>query len=224
MVSNEIKLVDVPEMNYSSSNKPQQGEICVRGYTIFKGYYKMPDKTEEVIDKDGWFHTGDIGQWNENGTLSIIDRKKNIFKLAQGEYVAVEFLENIYLRSKFISQIFVYGNSFQNHLIAIAVPDEEVLLPFARLNNIPGDMVVLCNNPIIKRVIFADLQAIGSQGKLKGFERIKNVFLVPTPWTTETGELTPTMKMKRNVMQQKYEKELDNLYKDDLEENTTPKL
>jgi len=144
--------------------------------------------------------------------------------LAQGEYVAVEYLENIYLRSKFISQIFVFGNSFKNHLVAVAVPDEEVLLPFARLNNIPGDMVNICNNPIIKRAIFADIQAIGNHAKLKGFERIKNVHFVPTPWTTETGELTPTMKMKRNVLQQKYEKEVENLYKEDLEEHTTPKL
>jgi len=145
--------------------------------------------------------------------------------LAQGEYVAAEYLETVYLKSKFVSQIFVYGSSYKNHLVAIIVPDEEILLPFAKHNNIPGDTTALSNNPIIKRTIYADLAIVGSHAKVKGFEKIKNIHISPTPWTTETGELTPTMKMKRNILQQKYEQVIEQLYKEEFEEGgVKPKL
>lgn len=86
---NEIKLIDVHEMNYFAKN--QQGEVCIRGYNIFKGYYKDPAKTMEALDKEGWFHTGDIGMWTQQGTLRLIDRKKHIFKLDQVDYIFVYF-------------------------------------------------------------------------------------------------------------------------------------
>ncbi|CAG7817148.1 unnamed protein product, partial [Allacma fusca] len=90
-----IKLIDVPEMNYFTEN--DQGEICIRGPLVSKGYYKNPEETEKTFGKDGWMHTGDIGTWLPNGVLKVIDRKKHIFKLSQGEYVAPEKIEIIYL-------------------------------------------------------------------------------------------------------------------------------
>ncbi|KAJ3341663.1 Long chain acyl-CoA synthetase 7 peroxisomal, partial [Kappamyces sp. JEL0680] len=117
----EVKLVSVPEMNYHARDK--KGEIW--------GYFKNPEKTSEDLTPDGWFKTGDIGSFDKDGRLSIVDRKKNIFKLAQGEYVAPEKLENIYTKSSFVAQTFIYGDSFQSELVGVVVPDQEYVLPWA---------------------------------------------------------------------------------------------
>ena len=118
----EIKLVDVAEMNYTmASNK--SGEVCTRGTVNFSGYHKNKEETDKVLEPDGWLHTGDIGRWNADGTLSIIDRKKNIFKLSQGEYVAAEKIEMIVSKSKYVSQPWIYGNSFFPMLVAVVTPD-----------------------------------------------------------------------------------------------------
>uniref|UniRef100_A0A4W5JVE8 long-chain-fatty-acid--CoA ligase n=1 Tax=Hucho hucho TaxID=62062 RepID=A0A4W5JVE8_9TELE len=109
---NSVKLVDVAEMNYLAANG--EGEVCVKGANVFLGYLKDPEKTEETIDANGWVHTGDIGKWLPNGTLKIVDRKKHIFKLAQGEYIAPEKIENIYTRSDAVAQVFVHGDSLQD--------------------------------------------------------------------------------------------------------------
>lgn len=90
-----------------------QGEICVKGTNVFQGYYKDPERTAETIDQNGWHHTGDVGMWLPNGTLKIIDRRKHIFKLSQGEYIVPEKIENIYIRSQYVEQVFVYGESLK---------------------------------------------------------------------------------------------------------------
>jgi len=222
-VSVEVKLVDVPEMNYTSSGKVQQGEICVRGPGIFKGYYQMPEKTAEDIDRENWFHTGDIGEWLPNGTLKIIDRKKNIFKLAQGEYVAVEYLETVYMRCPYVAQIFAYGDSLQNYLVAIVVPDPDSLIPAAAQQGFKEGIKDLCRNPQIKKFVFNSLIKVAEKAKLKGFEKIKNIHLEPEPWTAENGLLTPTLKARRPELKKHYSKIIESLYAEPRLDGHVPK-
>jgi long-chain acyl-CoA synthetase len=195
----EIKLVNVPEMNYTSEDQPYpRGEICVRGPIIFQGYYKDEVQTREVIDNDGWLHTGDIGLWLHEGRLKIIDRKKNIFKLAQGEYIAPEKVENVYAKCKFVAQCFIYGDSLNSSLVAIVAVDPDVMTNWARSEGIDSEnLVLLCNDPRARRAVLADMDEIGREAQLRGFEFAKAVTLVPEPFTLENGLLTPTFKIKR---------------------------
>ncbi|XP_031097760.1 long chain acyl-CoA synthetase 6, peroxisomal-like [Ipomoea triloba] len=212
----EIKLVDVPEMNYTSEDQPHpRGEICIRGPIIFQGYYKDEVQTREVIDEDGWFRTGDIGLWLPGGRLKIIDRKKNIFKLAQGEYVAPEKIENVYAKSKFIAQCFVYGDSLNSSLVAIVSVDPEILTAWAATEGIKyNDLEELCSNAKARSAVLADMDAIGKEAQLRGFEYAKAVTLVPEPFTLENGLLTPTLKIKRQQAKAYFAKAIEEMYGD----------
>uniref|UniRef100_A0A1A7ZHK6 Long-chain-fatty-acid--CoA ligase n=1 Tax=Nothobranchius furzeri TaxID=105023 RepID=A0A1A7ZHK6_NOTFU len=143
---NIIKLVDVAEMNYLAANG--EGEVCVKGANVFQGYLNDEEKTAEAIDQDGWLHTGDIGRWLPNGTLKIIDRKKHIFKLAQGEYIAPEKIETVYNRSDPVAQIFVHGDSLQACLVGIVVPDPDFLPMWAKRKGLEGSYSELCKNKV----------------------------------------------------------------------------
>ncbi len=123
----EFKLVDVPEMNYFTGSNPPKGEICNRGHSIFSEYYKDEANTKGTVDEGGWNHSGDIGIILPNGALKIIDRKKNIFKLSQGEYVAPEKVENIYIRCPLVAECFLYGDSIRDYNVAIVHPNLDVL-------------------------------------------------------------------------------------------------
>ncbi|XP_047046836.1 long chain acyl-CoA synthetase 6, peroxisomal-like [Lolium rigidum] len=210
----EVKLVDVPEMNYTSEDQPYpRGEICVRGPSIFCGYYKDEVQTRDVIDDDGWLHTGDIGLWLPGGRLKIIDRKKNIFKLAQGEYIAPEKIENVYAKCKFIAQCFVYGDSFNSFLVAIVAVEPDVLKAWAASQGIQNeDLRQLCADPRAKAAVLADMDSIGKEAQLRGFEFAKAVSLVPEPFTVENGLLTPTFKVKRPQAKAYFAKELADMY------------
>jgi long-chain acyl-CoA synthetase len=203
---NDMRLQDVPDMGYLSTDTSHgegdakmaccgRGEICFRGPNIFKGYYKMPDKTAESIDKDDWLHSGDIGLWTTDGRLKIIDRKKNIFKLQQGEYVAPEKIENILAQSKFIAQNMVYGDSLQRDLVLIATVDPDEAAAWAAKNKITGDVGSIAANPKFKAEVMADIKVIGSKAKLVGFEFPKDVHLDAVPWEPGGFALTPTFKL-----------------------------
>ncbi|XP_042442444.1 long chain acyl-CoA synthetase 4-like [Zingiber officinale] len=208
----DVRLESVPEMNYDALSEVPRGEICIRGDTLFAGYHKREDLTEEVM-VDGWFHTGDIGEWQPNGSMKIIDRKKNIFKLSQGEYVAVENLENIYGLVPDIDSIWIYGNSFESTLVAIVNPNMQALEHWAQTNGISGDFASLCQNQKAKEYILGELAKIGKEKKLKGFEFIKAVHLDPVPFDIERDLLTPTYKKKRPQLQKYYKSVIDDLYK-----------
>ncbi|KAJ4716431.1 Long chain acyl-CoA synthetase [Melia azedarach] len=208
----EARLESVPEMGYDALSSVPRGEILLRGNTLFSGYYKRPDLTEEVI-VDGWFHTGDIGEWQTDGAMKIIDRKKNIFKLSQGEYVAVESIENIYLQCPLIASIWVYGNSFESFLVAVVVPDRKALEDRA-VNNLHEavDFKSLCENPKAKKYILDALNSTAQKHKLRGFEMLKAVHLEPTPFDMERDLITPTFKLKRPQLLKYYKDQIDQLY------------
>jgi len=141
MPSVDLRLLDVPEMGYlhtdtEHNGKPclGRGEICARGPGVFTGYYHAAEETAKALSPDGWLLTGDIGMWTPKGQLVIIDRRKNLFKLSQGEYVAVERVENVLSRAPLVSQIFVHGQSTENCVVAVVVPDQEEAEKWATVN------------------------------------------------------------------------------------------
>ncbi|GJN29596.1 hypothetical protein PR202_gb17836 [Eleusine coracana subsp. coracana] len=208
----DVRLESVPEMGYNALSSIPRGEICVRGNVLFSGYYKREDLTQEVMI-DGWFHTGDVGEWQSDGSMKVIDRKKNIFKLSHGEYVAVENLENVYGVLPEIDSIWVYGNSFESSLVAVVNPNQQEFERWAAQNGITGSFAELCENSRAKEHILAELTKIAKEKKLKGFEFIKAIHLDPVPFDMERDLITPTYKKKRPQMLKYYQGKIDALYK-----------
>jgi long-chain acyl-CoA synthetase len=214
----EIKLVDVPEMNFSTAEN-NSGEVCTRGPGVFAGYHKDPEETAKVIEPDGWMHTGDIGRWNPDGTLSIIDRKKNIFKLSQGEYVAAEKIEMVVSKSKFVSQPWVYGNSFQPMLVAVVVPD------FIQLHSAAAEGGWDCANteelaakPEAAAFILKQMSLEAKAAGLKPFELPAKCVLegcinaLQQGFSIDNDCLTPTFKLKRPQLLKRYQQQIDQMY------------
>jgi long-chain acyl-CoA synthetase len=200
-------------MNYDATKDQEPaGEVLIRGPQIFSGYYKQPDKTAEVVDADGWFHTGDIGVIMPSGGLKIIDRKKNIFKLSQGEYIAVEKLEAIYKKAAAVEQVWVYGNSFKNCLVAVVVPKEEAIQEWAKANAKTGSVSELCADPAAVSWMLGELKSVGKENRTKGFEAIKDLILEPEQFSVDNDCLTPTFKFKRPQLQKRYQTQIDALY------------
>ncbi|XP_073800741.1 long-chain-fatty-acid--CoA ligase 1a isoform X3 [Danio rerio] len=207
---NFVKLVDVAEMNYFAANG--EGEVCVKGPNVFQGYLKDPEQTSGAVDKAGWLHTGDIGKWLPNGTLKIIDRKKHIFKLAQGEYIAPEKIENIYIRSDPVAQVFVHGDSLQACLVGVVVPDPDFLPGWAKNRGIEGSFNDLCKSKEVKNAILEDMIQLGKEAGLKSFEQVRDIALHLEMFSVQNGLLTPTLKAKRTELKSRFREQIDQLY------------
>ncbi len=189
---------------------PSNGEILAKGPNVMMGYYKRPDATAETIDADGWLHTGDVGTFVDGKYLKITDRIKQLFKTSGGKYVAPQPIENKFVESPFIEQMLVTGND-QKFVGALFVPNEDQLRSFCKecgLNNSSMEEM------IAQKEVLDKFQEICNDynPNFSKIEKIKRFKLLPKVWSIENGELTPTMKVKRKVVLEKYSKEIDEIY------------
>lgn len=187
------------------------GEILTRGPHVMKGYYKKEADTREAIDDDQWFHTGDIGIFDEDGFLVITDRKKNIIVTAGGKNVAPQKIENMLITSRYIEQILVIGDK-RKFCSALIVPSFENLEKFAAENGMAGKShEELCKDQRVIDLINNEVQAANSE--CASYETIKKFILIAQPFSLESGELTPSLKVKRKIVEKNYAQEIDALYK-----------
>lgn len=193
------RLKDLPEMEYLSTDKPYpRGEVCLRGPAIFPGYFMRPDKTAEAFDGE-WFKTGDVAAVLPNGAIKIIDRSKNIFKLAQGEYIAPEKIENIFVLSPFVAQSMVCGDSKKTCTVAIVVPDKDNAKAWFAAKNKAFDEANFTRDADFKKDCFANMIAIANENHLSSLEKPKDIHLHTEEFSVDNNILTPTFKLKRNV-------------------------
>ncbi|KAK9481072.1 eukaryotic long-chain fatty acid CoA synthetase (LC-FACS) [Lipomyces japonicus] len=222
-VTTEVRLRDVPDLSYLTTDKPwPRGELLVRGTTVFKEYYKDENKTRQSFDDQGWFGTGDVATIDHLGRVYIIDRVKNFFKLAQGEYVAPEQIENKYLAGcPLIQQLFAYGSSLEAFLVGIGQIQPLAFAPFA--SHIldreidPFDETGLqqaCDNVAVREAVLAELEKVAGATKLQGYEKVRNLRLFFDPFTIENDTLTPTLKLKRPRIAVVYKNVIDEMYKE----------
>jgi long-chain acyl-CoA synthetase len=188
----------------------EDGEICCKGDNVMMGYYKRPDLTAECIDQDGWFHTGDIGVWVDNKFLKITDRKKEIFKTSGGKYVAPQPIENKMKESPFIEQMMVVGAD-RKFAGALIVPSFTNLREWCLQNGVsdstPSDMI--CNPKVIE-LYKTEVEKYNQQ--FNHVEQVKKFELLHTEWNIDGGELTPTLKLKRKVIMEKYHDAVERIY------------
>ncbi|GKT51919.1 long chain acyl-CoA synthetase 7, peroxisomal [Colletotrichum spaethianum] len=234
---NEICLESVPDFDYFVTDKPYpRGEILLRGPSIFQEYYKNEEETQKALDADGWFHTGDIAEVDNMGRFKIVDRKKNVLKLSQGEYISPERIENVYLGSSNLAAMaYVHGDPAQSSLVAVFGVDPENFAPFASKvlkktidkTDIPA-IKAAAVDPKVKRAFLAELDKIGRSHKFNSYERVRNVYLTIDPFTIENELLTPTgnrLKLKRPQAAKAFRAQIDQMYEEiNAEPSAKPKL
>ncbi|KAJ3040367.1 long-chain fatty acid-CoA ligase [Rhizophlyctis rosea] len=216
-VHTELKLVAVPETDYHPSNTPHpRGELWVRGPNVMKGYYKQDQLTKEAMTPDGWLMTGDIAEKYPDGTIQIIDRKKNLVKLSNGEYIALEKLEAGYKTNKYVFHICVYADSNEAFPIAVVVPIEKELVEFGKSIGLSGndlEMHALVNNKAVQKEVLGDLRESARKLGFKGADVLGAIYLTDEEWTPQNDMLTAAQKLKRNDINKHYKQQLHDTYK-----------
>ena len=188
----------------------EDGEILTKGPCLMKGYYKNEDYTKEVIDKEGWFHTGDIGELVDNKYLKITDRKKEIFKTSGGKYIAPQVVENKFKESPFIENTMIVGEN-KYFTSALITPNFEHIESWCRVK---GYSYTTPENAINDEKVISRIQreVDAANQQLDKVEQVKKFVLLPVAWSVEEGELSPTLKLRRKIILEKYKKQVDNLY------------
>lgn len=199
-----------PLINNVSVKIADDGEILCKGPNIMKGYYKKPEATAETL-RDGWFHTGDIGEMVEDRFLKITDRKKEMFKTSGGKYVAPQPIENKFKESRFISQIMIFGPD-RKFVSALIVPDFKNVFDYLKFQfpNITDEPQAMVTEPTVKGLFQKILEKYNAE--FGHVEQIKKFTLLPDEWTIENGILTPKLSLRRKVINERFKKEVDAMY------------
>jgi len=212
-----VKLVAYPEGGYSPDNEVPTGEVWYGGPGVTHGYYKMPEKTAEeyLVDKNGcrWFKTGDIGQFDPDGALRIIDRKKDLVKLRHGEYIALGKIEAALKMSELVTNVAVFVNSSELTCVAVAVGNEVQLSKIAKKHNFDEkDFSQWANEKVIIDAVYSSFLKIAKSVGLSKQEIPSKIYVESLQWGPETGLVTDAFKLKRNAANEKYANIVKNLY------------
>jgi fatty acid CoA ligase FadD9 len=219
-------LEDLPDLGYTNADKPYpRGEICVKTPFVISSYYKDPETTQNSFTQDGYFRTGDVGMRVEPGKIIIIDRRKQVFKLSQGEFVAPERLEHLFIEADLVDQIFVYGDIGRSQVVAIVSPnmsaaraailrrgDSESSKVEGR-EDLSDEEFVGKYADRIRADLFVQLREIGNAAGLQAFEIPVHLLVVPDKWTPENNLMTPSWKLKRRAVEERYRNDIEALYK-----------
>jgi long-chain acyl-CoA synthetase len=206
----KVGSIGTPFENIEMKIAESDGEILIRGKNVMKGYYNNPEETAKVIDDEGFYYTGDVGYVDRDGHFFITDRKKDLFKLSNGKYIAPQQVESLLKQSPLVSQAVAVGSG-RKQVGALIVPDWETLKQTLKEEGIEagGTREELCENPfVIKRV---QRDAGEFTREMNDYERVKKVYLLPHEFSIDKGEMTPTLKIKRGVIDEKYEEAIDEI-------------
>jgi long-chain acyl-CoA synthetase len=213
---NDIKLVNWNEGNYRVTNKPYpQGEILIGGENVAQGYYKLPGKTaEDFFEEDGkrWFRTGDVGEIWADGGVKIIDRKKDLVKLQQGEYVSLGKVEAEMKTCALVDNICVYGDPLKTYCVALVVPAEKAFLELAQSLGIKGEFEAICSNKKLEKAMLKELGDHAKKSGLEKFEIPAAITLCKDVWSPDMGLVTAAFKIKRKDIQERYKEDIKRMY------------
>jgi long-chain acyl-CoA synthetase len=212
-----IKLSTWDEGGYTVNDRPHpRGEILISGSSVSLGYFKQPEKTAESFVKDTsgkvWFHTGDIGEIRTDGTLKVIDRKKDLVKLMHGEYISLAKVEGVMCQSKYIDNCCVYGDSKEVYVVLLIVPHPHNLQELGREVGVEGQLEELATNKLVMDALMKDVKKVAAEGKLNKAEVPQKLKICAEPWTPESELVTSVLKLKRKNIQTFYQSDIERMY------------
>lgn len=215
----EMRVLSVPEMGYLATDTPPRGELLIRGPQVaLRGYHGDPAATARAFDAEGFVHTGDVVALVAPAQVRIIDRRKNMFKLAQGEYVSGEAIEGVLLQSPYIASVFVHGDSTQPYPVAVVVPDRAALCAWVPAHApqlaqaaAARDMRALCASAAVRDLVLAEITRLSRAAGLKGYEFVHHVHLHDTPFDEARGLVSSSLKLKRHALREYFANELAQL-------------
>ncbi|KAH7158177.1 hypothetical protein B0J13DRAFT_190458 [Dactylonectria estremocensis] len=210
----EAKLVSIPDLGYSTDTTPPQGEIWLRGLPIMTKYWDNQEETEKALTPDGWFKTGDIGEFNADGHLRVFDRVKNLVKMQGGEYIALEKLEAVYRGAQTVTNVMIHADPEYSRPIAVIMPNEKVVVEKAKELGVHEDNIhTMHHNAKVRNFVLKDLHTAAKRAGLVSMETVSGVVITDEEWLPDSGLVTATQKLNRKVIRDTFKKDIEECLK-----------